>query len=126
MSVIRKVYAIEPLIDESTRTVTLRAEVTATDLYPGSYVDVILLLSDKQKVLTVPETALMSSLYGGFVYQVVDNKVKKVVVKIGRRRNACVELLSGVKMGDRIISAGLRKVTNGVSVKPSSIDLNSQ
>lgn len=119
---VAKVYAIEPLIDENTRTVTLRAEIDAQALHPGSYVDVILQLNDKKKVLTVPETALMTSLYGDFIYLVVDDKAKKVPVNIGRRRNASVELLTGVKEGDTIIRAGLRKVSNGRAVKPSTLD----
>ncbi|WP_299005912.1 efflux RND transporter periplasmic adaptor subunit [uncultured Shewanella sp.] len=121
-----KVYAVDPLVNEDTRTVTLRARFSATDLYPGSYVDTVLQLQDKKKVLTVPETALMASLYGDFVYLVVDQKAKKTAVKIGRRRNGNVEIVSGVQEGDTIIAAGLRKVFDGVSVRASSIDIRSR
>lgn len=123
---VARVYAIEPLINEDTRTVTLRATLSAMDLHPGSYVDTVLQLQDKKKVLTVPETALMASLYGDFVYLVVDQKAKKTAVKTGRRRNANVEILSGVQEGDTIIGAGLRKVSDGVSVRASSIDMRTR
>ncbi|RVD41853.1 efflux transporter periplasmic adaptor subunit, partial [Mesorhizobium sp. M4A.F.Ca.ET.020.02.1.1] len=61
-----------PKIDPTSRLVSIRAEVANPDgkLTPGQFVQVRVELPEEQNVLTLPQTALTSSLYGDFVFVV--------------------------------------------------------
>jgi membrane fusion protein, multidrug efflux system len=66
------IRGIDPKIDPASRLVTVRAEVAnpETKLTPGQFVQVRVELPEENNVLTVPQTALTSSLYGDFVFVV--------------------------------------------------------
>ena len=53
-----------------------------------------------------------------YVFRVVDSKAQRVPVKLGIRRNAQVELLSGAAAGDQIVVSGqLRLSGDGIAVR---------
>lgn len=66
------ITGIEPRIDPATRLVTVRAEVENKDagLYPGQFVRVRVQLPEEDGVITLPQTAVVTSLYGDYVYVV--------------------------------------------------------
>lgn len=66
------IRGIDPKIDPTSRLVSIRAEVANPDgkLTPGQFVQVRVELPEEQNVLTLPQTALTSSLYGDFVFVV--------------------------------------------------------
>ncbi|RWO53439.1 efflux RND transporter periplasmic adaptor subunit [Mesorhizobium sp.] len=66
------IRGIDPKIDPTSRLVTVRAEVANPEgkLTPGQFVQVRVELPEENEVLTVPQTALTSSLYGDFVFVV--------------------------------------------------------
>jgi membrane fusion protein, multidrug efflux system len=66
------IRGIDPKIDPTSRLVTVRAEVANPEgkLTPGQFVQVRVELPEENDVLTVPQTALTSSLYGDFVFVV--------------------------------------------------------
>lgn len=66
------IRGIDPKIDPTSRLVTIRAEVANPEgkLTPGQFVQVRVELPEENNVLTVPQTALTSSLYGDFVFVV--------------------------------------------------------
>lgn len=110
------IYAINPLVDDDTRTVEVRAEIAPHSFLPGSYVNISLALDDTADVLTVPQTALLHSIYGDSVYKVVNGKAEQTHVVPGERRGALVSITGDIKAGDQVVSAGLRKVRDGASV----------
>jgi len=70
------IRGIDPKIDPSSRLVSVRGEVANTDgkLTPGQFVQVRVELPLEKNVLSLPQTALTSSLYGDFVFIVVPAK----------------------------------------------------
>lgn len=66
------VTGIEPKVDPVSRLVSLRAEVRDADnrLSPGQFMQVRVVLPEQSGVLAVPQTALVTSLYGDYVYTV--------------------------------------------------------
>ena len=64
-------------------------------------------LPEQPNVMTVPQTAVITSLYGDYVYTIdeetADGKAiqvaKQVFVKTGRRRGGALEIVSGVQRG---------------------------
>ena len=110
------IYAINPLIDAGTRSVEVRAEVAPHSFLPGSYVNVSLTLDDTSDVLTVPQTAVARSLYGDSVYKVVNGKAVQTHVVPGSRRGGDIAVSGDIKQGDKVVSAGLRKIVDGSEV----------
>ena len=54
-----------------------------------------------------------------FVYQIVENNmIKKAEVELGVRSQGNIEVLNGLKEGDKVIAEGLTKVRPGMKVNP--------
>ncbi|SMH57614.1 efflux RND transporter periplasmic adaptor subunit [Mesorhizobium australicum] len=66
------IVGIEPKVDPSTRLVLIRAEIANPEgkLAPGQFVQVRVDLPEEDNVIAVPQTAVVTSLYGDFVYAV--------------------------------------------------------
>ncbi|MCL1126143.1 efflux RND transporter periplasmic adaptor subunit [Shewanella surugensis] len=118
------VYAIDPLLDEGTRTASIRAEVSPKGLIPGSYAEISLMLDDKKPALLIPQTAVIHSLYGNYVYKVVGGKAKRTVISLGERQANTVIVTKGLQAGDTIVSAGLRKVSDGALISMGQPEKN--
>lgn len=67
-----KVTGIEPRVDPQTRLVAIRAEISDASgrLSPGQFVQVRVELPAEDDVLVVPQTAIITSLYGDYVFRV--------------------------------------------------------
>src|SRR5690606_30971601 len=98
-------------------------ENTDNQLRPGLFARVNLLLHES-KALLVPETALAPRNNQQFVLRVEDDRVREVAVQIGQRSQGMVEIVAGLQPGDRVVTAGLQKVSDGtlvaVTLVPSS------
>ena len=66
------ITGIDPKIDPGSRLVSARAEIGNPDqrLSPGQFLQVRIELPSESDVIAVPQTALISSLYGDYVYAV--------------------------------------------------------
>ena len=113
------VDAINPRIDASGRSLEVRARLDNSDgrLRPGMFARVQVLLGDRPNALMVPEEAVVPLGDDFFVYTVADGKAKRVRVKLGVRRDALVELLEGVQVGEQVITAGIRVQRDGQPVR---------
>ena len=65
----------------------------------------------------VPEEALFPVGYDKYVWKVVDGKATRQRVEIGQRRDARVEILSGLGANDVVVTEGHLKMRDGVAVK---------
>lgn len=76
-------------------------------IVPGSYVEVYLLGQEKANTITIPISSLVEEQGLYFVYIQVDKDgYKKQEVILGKSDGKDVEILSGVKNGDRVVSKG--------------------
>ena len=113
------VEAIDPLVEAQGRAVRLRASLAnpAGRLRPGVFVRVRLVLAARPDVLVVPEAALVPAPGNvQFVYQVHEGKAQRVDVTTGMRRDAVVEIVSGLAAGAQVVSAGQLKLRDGAPV----------
>jgi len=71
MPFVGKIIGIDPRIDPATRLVSVRADVTNPEgrLNPGQFVRVRVELPAEENVIAIPQTALVTSLYGDYVYR---------------------------------------------------------
>jgi len=120
--------AINPDLDVSTRSVALRATLGNADqaLRPGMYAKVEVLLPEEKPVLVIPATAILSAPYGDSVYVIEPAPanegekpgfvVRQQFVRVGEARGDMVTVQSGLKPGEKVVSAGAFKLRNGSSV----------
>jgi membrane fusion protein (multidrug efflux system) len=129
------VVGLDPRVDPKTRLVTVQAILADNSnetVLPGQFMHVRIDLEPQPNVITVPQTAVVTSLYGDYVYTVeredrngqVRDVARQVFVKVGRRRGAESEILSGLQPGQTVVVSGQNKLQAGSSVKiDNSIDL---
>lgn len=81
------------------------------DIIPGSFVEVYLLSSPMENVISVPRTALTEEQGIYFVYLQLDEEgYLKQEVTIGADNGQSVQILTGVKAGDRVVTEGAYQV----------------
>jgi membrane fusion protein, multidrug efflux system len=123
-----KLSAITPELDSATRSVGLQATFANADqmLRPGMFARVEVLLPEEQQVVVIPATSVLSAPYGDSVY-VIDTMpakgegkpvqtVRQQFIRTGASRGDFVSVESGLKPGERIVSSGVFKLRNGMSV----------
>ena len=77
------------------------------DMVPGSFVEVDLLSGERNGVLSLPVSALTEEQGVYFVYLKLDAECyKKQEVKLGASDGSRVEILSGIKDGDMVVTRG--------------------
>jgi membrane fusion protein (multidrug efflux system) len=122
------IEAINSKIDASSRNVQVRATLHNPDrrLVPGMFATVRIAYGEKNEQITLPQTVVTYNPFGDTVFVVekngVDDKgnarmtVQQRFVKLGATRGDQVAVLSGVKVGEIVVSAGQMKLRNGTSV----------
>jgi membrane fusion protein (multidrug efflux system) len=113
------VYAIEPGIDMSTRTLQLKAKASNNtgELLPGSFAKIDLPLTNINDAILVPTESIIPVLQGKKVYISSNGKAKEVLVETGTRTNKSVLILSGLGIGDTVLTSGIMSLKNDVPVK---------
>ncbi len=113
-----RIFAIEPSVDAETRSLRLRAESPNPGgaLLPGAFADVEVAVNEKQQTLVVPSIAIVPELGGKKVFVVVDGKAEARVVETGIRTDELVEILSGLEVGEQVVTSGLLQVKTGATV----------
>ncbi|WP_201859160.1 efflux RND transporter periplasmic adaptor subunit [Microvirga soli] len=130
-----RVIGKDPRVDPATRLVSVQALIEDNKdgaILPGQFLHVEVVLPEQPNVMTVPQTAVITSLYGDYVYTVEQEEragqqvqvVKQVFVKTGRRRGGAIEILSGIQSGQQVVASGQNKLQAGATVKiDNSIDV---
>lgn len=117
------VFAIEPGVDEQTRTILLRARVANAELKlrPGMFGRVQVELGVREKAVWIPEAAIVPRGQDLFVFRVIagpdgGGKVELVRVQPGTRKVGEVEIVKGLAAGDMVVTEGTQKIGPGSSV----------
>lgn len=119
-----QVYAIEPRIDPTTRTLQMRAiaENTKGLLLPGQFVKVGLILSSVNDAILVPTEAVIPELNNHKVFVMDGGKAKEVKVETGMRTDKELEILSGLKPGDSLITTGILQLREGMPIHVAKVN----
>ena len=119
------VSAVNPKVDPQTRNMQVEAVIKNPkhELLPGMYVSVQVQAGEKQHYLTLPRTAVTFNPYGETVYLVEEKGkdktgkpalfAKQAFITIGLSRGDQVAILSGIKVGDLVVSSGQLKLKSG-------------
>ena len=113
-----EVYAVDPSVDATTRTVKIRARSRNKDgrLIPGAFAKVDVRLEQLNDALIVPAEALIPDIQGQKVLLMKGGKVVSARVQLGIRSANSVQLTSGVQVGDSVLITGLLAVREGMPV----------
>ena len=80
-------------------------------IIPGSFVEVYLLGNPMESVLSVPHSALVEEQGLFFVYIRLDEECyKKQEVSLGADNGERVQILSGLKAGDQVVTKGAYQI----------------
>jgi membrane fusion protein (multidrug efflux system) len=112
------VYAIEPGVDDQTRTIQLRARIANPELKlrPGMFGRVQVQLGVREKAVWIPEAAIVPRGQDSYVFQVVEGKAALMKVLTGARRVGEVEIVKGLSAGDLVVTEGTQKIGPGSAV----------
>lgn len=112
--------ALDNQVDTQTGTVRAKARFANTDngLFPSQFVNLRLTVDTLRNAVVVPVTALRHGANGDFVY--VLNPQERTValrtVKRGQATAAQVQIASGLKVGEQVITEGADRLRDGASV----------
>jgi len=110
-----RIALVDTRINEQTRAVIARAEFPnpGARLRPGMLVRVAVQEGQRQSI-AVPEAAIQYEGDGAFVYRIAagenSSTAQRVEVQTGAVENGFVEVLSGLRAGERIVASGLNRI----------------
>jgi membrane fusion protein (multidrug efflux system) len=135
-----RIVGIDPKIDPASRLVAVQAEVANAEgrVRPGSFLRVRVDMPSEDNVVALPQTAVVPSLYGDYVFVVTPEEPKadsatnkgdavangstpvlvahQRFVTVGRRDGDRVEIVGGLRAGERIVASGQNRIQDGANV----------
>ena len=114
-----KVSRISPAVNTATRAFPFEALVPNQDatLKPGTFARVHIESGKLDTVLTLPYSAMQYRYGVNRVFVIDGDKLAVRELKVGDRLGDRIEILSGVKAGDRVVANDIDKLTDGMPVK---------
>jgi membrane fusion protein (multidrug efflux system) len=139
-----EIVGIDPKVDPQTRLVNVQAILDNVDsaLRPGQFIRIRIELPEEQGVIALPQTAVVPSLYGDYVFTVEEApppaggaqapaaatpaagqqpaapklQSRQVFVKTGRRFGGVIEITEGLTAGETVVTAGQNRLASGTPV----------
>jgi membrane fusion protein, multidrug efflux system len=112
---------VDNQVDQASGTIHMKATFQNADnaLWPGLSVATRLLVDTRKNVLVAPTDAIQHGPNGLYAFVVgKDNKVSAHDVKVGDEGAAQTVVLEGLANGDRVVTAGQYRLTEGAVVDP--------
>jgi multidrug efflux system membrane fusion protein len=110
---------IDNTINPATGTIALKARFANRHetLWPGEFVNVRMILTERRDVPTVPEAALQQGPRGWFVYLVgPDDRVRRQPVRPSLMEGGVAAIASGLRPGQLVVVKGQYRLTDGVRI----------
>jgi membrane fusion protein (multidrug efflux system) len=106
------VYAIDPTIDPTSRSVRIRALFAnkKTELFPGAFVKIMMPLTDMENGIMIPTEAVIPELKGQKVFISKNGKAFPQKIELGIRTDSTVQVIKGLNPGDTVITTGIMQL----------------
>ncbi|WP_345954201.1 efflux RND transporter periplasmic adaptor subunit [Mucilaginibacter sp. PAMB04168] len=113
------VYAIDPSVDPSTRTVTVRARAAnpRNEITAGGFAKINLVLEQSPRAIMVPTQCVVPDLKSSKVFLARNDTAIAVPVKTDNRTDVAIEVTEGLKPGDSLIVSGIIQMRPKVPLK---------
>ena len=115
-----ELLSLDNQIDATTGTIKLKARFSNLDdaLFPNQFVNARLLVDTEENAVVIPAAALQMGNEGHFVWVLNDeNKVSKHSVTPGIQDSQKVVISAGLSAGDRVVTDGIDRLTEGAKVE---------
>ena len=115
---------IDNVSSTSTGTVAMRAKVNNSEklLYPGSFVEIKLFLSDEISIIAVHPDQISQNQQGQFVYTVNSkNEIETKQIEQAYVNNDLAIISKGLTEGDRVLVGTINALIDGMKVSPTEV-----
>jgi membrane fusion protein (multidrug efflux system) len=114
-----QVYAVEPKLDENTRTILLRARYNNSSglLLAGTPADVTLITKESDNAIQVPTETIVPDVSGVSVWLVRNGRAVSTPIETGIRSEQMIEVLSGLSVSDTVITTGIMQLRPNTPVR---------
>jgi membrane fusion protein (multidrug efflux system) len=126
-----QITTVDPKADPATRNVSVRATFQNNDrrLVPGMYAAAEIHVGEPKQYLTLPQTAVTFNPFGTTAYVIVRERAQGAApsappqliarqrfITTGDTRGDQIQVLSGLKAGEEVVTSGQIKIQNGSQV----------
>jgi membrane fusion protein (multidrug efflux system) len=114
-----RIYHVGRIADPTTRNVEVLGWIDSPgELKPGFFAEVTLAGEQRRDALVVPESAVQASEQGFVTYCVEDKTARVRPIQLGLRTGTgVVEILSGLKAGETVVTEGSDRLDDGIPVE---------
>jgi membrane fusion protein, multidrug efflux system len=106
------------VIDPVSRGFNVEVRLPSNKKYRPNMLAVLKIVDYKNsKALIVPVNAIQRSETSEYVYVAVNGKAKRTDIKSGKTSEGRAEVVSGLKVGDKVIVTGFQELNDGDAVK---------
>jgi len=118
-----RVNIVFPNVEEKTRTLQVEALVPNNNglLKPGLFAKVILYTAGERDTIVVPVTALLYEGEKVRVFVTEGDRAKERVVKLGSKYGEFMEIIEGIKTGEKVVFMGQQNLSEGAKVSIQQI-----
>lgn len=86
-------------------------------IYPNMSCKLKIANYQNSNALVVPVQVIQKTAEGNMLYIVENNKAKAIIVEVGKNYEGQVEILSGLNIGDQVITEGFGDISNGDAIQ---------
>jgi len=117
------VYAIEPKVDLSTRSIAVRAICPNKEnkVFPGAFARIELSLNEIKDALMIPTQCVIPELKGQKVFISKEGKASPIKVQTGLRNDSTIQITNGLQAGDTVIVTGIMQLRPDVPLRITSV-----
>jgi membrane fusion protein, multidrug efflux system len=116
-----KIVHVAESADDTTRLVAVTAEVKDTRdeaLRPGTFAEIVVPVSSERTAPVIPQTAIRPSDRGFIAFVVEDGAAVERILQLGMRTaDGQVEVLTGLRAGEKLVVRGSEALRSGALVK---------
>jgi membrane fusion protein (multidrug efflux system) len=118
------VYAVEPQVNASTRTLQLRARASNPDgaLRPGAFAEVDVVLGQTDDAIVVPSFAVIPALGAQRVFVADGGTAEPRSVEVGVRTDSTVQITDGLAPGDTVITSAIQELRAGLPIQLANVE----
>lgn len=114
-----RIYFINPQVDPQTRALQIKARIDNQQghLKPGFFADVHLILDTNPQALVLPQEAIVLHEDKALAYVLHDSVVQERTIEVGQQFDGKVEILSGLRAEERVVTSGNYSLSDGQAVE---------
>ena len=110
---------IDQRVNRDSRTIRAYAIIDNKNknLRPGLLINIDIVLEEIKDTMLIPEESVLTSKDFSYVFVIDENVAKLKKVNLGITSNGMIQILSGLKSNDKVVTLGHEKLKDGSKIK---------